>query len=506
MHRSILIIAPALSSDAQGRAEEFADALESRGDRVTTVIANGRVSQSARRFDSVITLSPSHSAHLVGYILQRRGLPWIADLAQTDAGFLPAIRPRLVLHADALTCNSPFARRAIFDRLAASAAVFTEDRRGCLDPLLAALSAPTLPMTGPLRVLMVGPVNSQHMEDLALSLRNRGLIIRTGGVAWRGGLAASILPDNGIPVSVLTRPQPLWLRRLSRRFRPDLIHASWMPFAAGVAVAHVRTPLVAAAWGSDVFIADQRQQLQNRLAVRGAALTLADSQALVERLVELGAPRDRVALLNWGVDLDTFFPPSSPHDKRAVRESLGLPDRPLIFSPRGVKPLYNADVIVEAFSRVLEATPNAHLVLKHQGEEPDLGPLANRERIHFIGRVPYERIPDYFRAADVCVSIPSTDSSPRSVWEAMACGCSCVVSDLPWVRELIEPGVHALVASIDAGSVADAITRLLADHSLAAAIQRNARDLVKEHRNQAVEIDRLGQLYEGVAARTPSHA
>ncbi len=32
----------------------------------------------------------------------------------------------------------------------------------------------------------------------------------------------------------------------------------------------------------------------------------------------------------------------------------------------------------------------------------------------------------YYQAADVCVSIPSSDSSPRSVWEAMACGCPVV--------------------------------------------------------------------------------
>jgi hypothetical protein len=29
------------------------------------------------------------------------------------------------------------------------------------------------------------------------------------------------------------------------------------------------------------------------------------------------------------------------------------------------------------------------------------------------------------------LSIPSSDSSPRSVWEAMACGCPVVLPDLP---------------------------------------------------------------------------
>ena len=39
----------------------------------------------------------------------------------------------------------------------------------------------------------------------------------------------------------------------------------------------------------------------------------------------------------------------------------------------------------------------------------------------------------------------------------MACGSPTVVSDLPWVSELIEDGRHALVVPIDATAVASAI-------------------------------------------------
>ncbi len=65
---------------------------------------------------------------------------------------------------------------------------------------------------------------------------------------------------------------------------------------------------------------------------------------------------------------------------------------------------------------------------------------------------------DWYRAADVCVSIPSTDSGPLSVWEALACGCPCVVSDLPWARESVQPSGAALTVLIDADAVAMALT------------------------------------------------
>jgi glycosyltransferase involved in cell wall biosynthesis len=116
-----------------------------------------------------------------------------------------------------------------------------------------------------------------------------------------------------------------------------------------------------------------------------------------------------------------------------------------------------------------------------------------------VGRIAYEQLLDYFRAADVCLSIPDTDSAPRSVWEAMACGCPCVLSDLPWVHEQIRSGEHALVTRIDPSEVADAIVRLLEDPGLRDAIVARARALVESHHDTAVQMDRLEDMYARLA-------
>jgi len=43
-------------------------------------------------------------------------------------------------------------------------------------------------------------------------------------------------------------------------------------------------------------------------------------------------------------------------------------------------------------------------------------------------------MPYFYRDSDVVVSVPSSDSSPRSVYEAMACGIPVIISDLEWYR------------------------------------------------------------------------
>jgi glycosyltransferase involved in cell wall biosynthesis len=509
--RSILIVLPAGAAIAEHRAGELAATLRSCGHQVTVLIARKAALQALSAFDCVITLSPSDSAHLVGYILHRRGTPWIADLDLREGSGRPgershsqrwsSLKRRLVVEADILTCHNDHVRQMIYERLGASAAVVADRTNRAIDRQVEALLTCRRPSTA-LRILMIGPVNSPHMEHLALSMRARGHIVQAGGAVWGGGLPPSSLPDEGIPVSVMTWPYLLWLRRLVRVFRPHVVHANWMPFAAAAVLAGAR-PLVAMAWGSDVYLAGRRQEILNRLVVRRANLALADSSALLERLIELGAPRERVALVNWGVDPDAFKPPGSPEEKHALRASLGLDDGPVILSPRGFKALYNPHIVIEAFARLARDVPDAQLVLKHQDEdEPALGQLAQSDRVHIVRHVPYERMADYYRAADVCLSIPDTDSSPRSVWEAMACGCPCVLSDLPWVHELIEPETHALVVPVDADMVSGAIKRLLTERELHRYIAGSARELVEKHRHAAREMDRLEALYVRLACRS----
>jgi glycosyltransferase involved in cell wall biosynthesis len=91
--------------------------------------------------------------------------------------------------------------------------------------------------------------------------------------------------------------------------------------------------------------------------------------------------------------------------------------------------------------QIHQRRPSTRLLLKNPTQHVTTKTTRAIERLGLdgavimLGSVPAERMPDVYRAADVVASIPSSDSSPRSVWEALACGSSVVVSDLPWARE-----------------------------------------------------------------------
>jgi glycosyltransferase involved in cell wall biosynthesis len=353
---------------------------------------------------------------------------------------------------------------------------------------------------------MLGAVNHPHVEHLALAMHERGFEVVVGGDAV-ADLPASALPAAGIELRTAparsrgsvpgAAAHVRWIRALLRELRPDVVHAHWLPgFAFFAAVAGAR-PLVAMAWGSDVLRARRAQTLANRVALRRAAVAMADSQALLDRLVALGAARERCVLVNWGVDLSAFRPAG---DRRALRAELGLGDGPVVLSPRSLMPVYNPRVIVDAWAQVAAERDDVQLVLKHMGVVREvLGELPFPDRVHVVGHVDYERMPAYYGAADACVSIAASDSSPRSVWEAMACGAPCVLSDLPWVHEQISD--EALVVPIETGAVADALRRLLSDRDLATGIAERGRALVERHHDRAAHMDRLADTYRGLTQR-----
>jgi glycosyltransferase involved in cell wall biosynthesis len=204
-------------------------------------------------------------------------------------------------------------------------------------------------------------------------------------------------------------------------------------------------------------------------------------------------------LMSWGVDLAHFRPPD--RERKALRAELGLPEGRVVLSPRSLWPLYNPRTIVDAFELLADDLPDIQLVLKHMGtDRPPVGPLRYPDRVHIIGHVPYERMVEWYQASDVCVSIASSDSSPRSVWEAVASGTPCVVSDLPWVHELMVSGRDALVVPIAAEPVAAAIRAILDDPALALTMAGNGRRLVEAHHDQVVEMDHVADAYRKLVA------
>jgi L-malate glycosyltransferase len=357
----------------------------------------------------------------------------------------------------------------------------------------------------PPRVLVAGWLNSPHVRAWVELVSDAGYHVELTGRSAPGW------PELELPVPVHRLPThwppPLRGLAMSREFErvarsvdPDLVHAHYLPEYGWMAGREGLQPLICSAWGSDVLAVRGVNRLRSRLALRKASLVFVDSAHLGRETRALAGDAVPVEIVRWGLDLETF----APGDCREARSALGLsPDGPLVASVRGLKPVYNPELLLEAFACVRARRPDARLLLKHPLTETPAAVAATVERLDLadavtvLGNLPVERLPDVYHAADVVVSLASSDSSPRSVWEALACARPVIVSDLPWAHDELADG-QALLVPLDASAVAEAIELILGDDALAAQLGAAGRRLATAELDPAACRTRVDTLYRSV--------
>jgi glycosyltransferase involved in cell wall biosynthesis len=359
----------------------------------------------------------------------------------------------------------------------------------------------------PLRVLVAGWLNSPHVAAWAEAVTASGHEVELAGRVGPQWPELDLpVPSHRLPAHL---PPPLRglhmsreLGRVAAAYRPDLVHAHYLPEYGWMAAREGLTPLVCSAWGSDVLGAGRIARLRSRRALEAAAVVFVDSAHLAREVRTLAGRDVRVEVVRWGLDLERF----APGDARSARDALGLDgDGPLVAGVRGLRPVYNPQLLLEAFALVRRHRPEARLLLKHplDSTPPFVGEAVEQlglaDAVTVLGSIPAEQLPDVYRAADVVVSIPSSDSSPRSVWEALACGRPVIVSDLPWARDELESGGRALLAPLRAEAVAEAIRRVLDDEALARRLAQEGRSLAIAELDPAACAARIDALYRSVA-------
>ena len=356
-----------------------------------------------------------------------------------------------------------------------------------------------------LRVLVAGWLSSPHVRAWAELVAAAGHDVHVVGRVAPGWRELE-LPGTSHRLSVAW-PPPLRgfamsreLARVARSVEPDLVHAHYLPEYGWMAAREGLRPLICSAWGSDVLAVRGINRPRSRLALRKASLVFADSAHLAREARALMADDVPVEVVRWGLDLETF----APGDRNAARSALGLPpDGPLIASVRGVKPVYNPELVLEAFALVRARRPDVRLLLKHPLTETPASVAATLERLDLadavtiLGTVPAKRLPDVYRAADLVLSLASSDSSPRSVWEALACARPVIVSELPWARDELTNG-QALLVPLEAQAVADAINRVLGDDALSARLGAAGRDLAAAELDPSACRTHIDALYRSV--------
>jgi ADP-heptose:LPS heptosyltransferase/glycosyltransferase involved in cell wall biosynthesis len=164
----------------------------------------------------------------------------------------------------------------------------------------------------------------------------------------------------------------------------------------------------------------------------------------------------------------------------------GLPTTYLLWAAN-FYPYKRAELVLAAYAR-LPAKLRARFPLVLVGGDWNGGrgraevlveQLGLRSDVHFLGWVADEVLPAIYRGARAHVLSTAEETFGRTALEAIACGCPCVLQDLPVLRE-VTSGHSLFVRFEDAGAASAALERICTDdglfHDLRAAGLKRAED------------------------------
>jgi glycosyltransferase involved in cell wall biosynthesis len=308
--------------------------------------------------------------------------------------------------------------------------------------------------------------------------------------------------------------------RWCRRYRPDVIHAHWLlpnGFFGAVASRALGIPLVVSIPGSDALVAGQNPLFRAiaRFTLNQAGLVTANSHALRDvAIAELGADPARFDLIIYGVDPDALRPdPSSTAEQRA---EWGVPADALLLLAvgrmvykKGFDVLLRALAILKQHGLLAQSPNSSETILNHPvtwspGHPVTLSPihlaligdgdlwpawqalardLGLGGHVHWLGRVPFDRMGRAYNAADALV-MPSVtrpaDGLNVCVLDAMACAKPVIGTDAAGNELVIRDGVNGwIVPEQDPHALAATILRLAAlSPERRAAMGQASRELI----------------------------
>ena len=273
---------------------------------------------------------------------------------------------------------------------------------------------------------------------------------------WRSAGAELVTAPVGVP-------SPLAVKRASRAVRAaaghaDVVHAHGVRAGAIAALAGVH-PLVVT-WHNSRPVRWRRRlahPFAERLAARGADLTLAVSRDLLERAAVAGAA---------DLKLTAAPAPTLPTPTRTpgeVRSALGVGGRPLVLAVARLEGQKRLDLLVEATAGWLDRADRPAVVVAGTGRlAAELQRRARQVRspVVLLGR--RDDVPDLIRAADLVVLPSDWEGYPLVAQEALQLGVTLVATAVGGVPDLVGEAA-CLVPPDDAAALRAAMDTLIAD-------------------------------------------
>lgn len=370
-----------------------------------------------------------------------------------------------------------------------------------------------------LKVAFVAPVRSVHSHKWINGLAKAGCQIEV--IAFRGDEIEGIKKNKNVKIhqiATIKTKVNIWNKFLLgikawqtiREIKADVINAHYLSGFGWLAVFFPNAPVVLTVWGGDVFEEPRKFpfNILNPLALRLSSKITVHSEYMKNYLVDKwNIPKSKVWKGGFGIDKNIFNDKES-HDYWLRKLDIKK-NQQTILHLRFLQPVYNPLTVLNAWFKLNLINKNTVLLLLgYRGDKiikQKIESLVKKQKlahkIRFIETLNSTDLASLMKSVNLGVCIPSSDGMPISLWEAMACGCPLVVSDLPQYDKLIQQnknGLRVRVKSVK--ETTQAMSKILTDQKLAQNLSEGGIKEAKKIPTVTNEMKRVKRLFEELSA------
>ena len=289
---------------------------------------------------------------------------------------------------------------------------------------------------------------------------------------------------------------------MSERHAYDVVHSHYwqsgvaaMELAGAWDVPHIHSHHTLGKVKNDTLADGDVPEPQSRLdgeadVIRKADVLIASTDDEWRQLACLYlADHDKLKTIRPGVDRELFH----PGDQRTARANLGMGEEAVLLYVGRIQKLKGLDLALRAFSELDSAFErDVRFVIvggvSGAGGEDELSRLNDlahdlgiASKVRFEGPQPHEKLPTYYRAADVVLVCSHSESFGLAALEAHACGTPVVGTPVGGLSYIVADGASGFLSeSRDPTEFAGRLKTLLSDAELrasfgACAAERAAR-------------------------------
>lgn len=284
-----------------------------------------------------------------------------------------------------------------------------------------------------------------------------------------------------VPANARDLRYPMRLRNALRGQDPNVIivHSAGALLPALSLSRLPRGPALVYVEHHSMPLRERKMDVASRLALRSAdaVIVLSDDYAAALKTRFPNLPHDRVHVIPNGVDTQVFAPGQKVRREPSPLR-LGMQSR--------LTDIKDHPTLLRAVR--LLVTDGCDVVLRIAGGGPELERLKSLaadldvvDHVEFTGLLDQSELVGFLRGTDIYVHATLGEASSTAILQAMAVGLPVVASRVPGVVGMIPARAGFLVPPRDAGALASAIGRYVADAEMRRAAGVVSRSHVETH-------------------------